>query len=44
MNIVSKFQKGLTRVWITSSGKDSWKLVTRWSLIKAAFSKKDVWL
>lgn len=39
-----RYRKGLTRVWVTTGGKDAWDLVTRWSLIRAAFSRKDVWL
>ena len=39
-----RYKAGPTRVWVTSSGKNAWKLVPRWRLVLAALSRKDVWL
>ena len=39
-----RYKRGPTRVWVTTGGKGDFDLVTRWALIRAAFSRKDVWL
>ena len=39
---VLRYVAGPTRVWVTTGGKDHFRLVPRWRLIVAALSRKEV--
>ena len=39
-----RIQRIKSRVWVTTSDKSNFALVSRWALIRGVFSRKDVYL